>query len=89
MMTPPFFTNDVEDMLDLKRMKTDIVNDDDISAMMKKTTDLLNEKKSNVEVRIMYTCYQNLWTKFGAIISSCERWVKWRCLSTFFWISER
>ena len=60
MMTPPFFTNDVEDMLDLKRMKTDIVNDDDISAMMKKTTDLLNEKKSNVEVRIMYTCYQNL-----------------------------
>ena len=38
------FTNDVEDMLDLTRMKSDVVNEDDINAMISKTTDLLNKK---------------------------------------------
>ena len=37
-----FFTNDVEDMQDLKRMKSGVVNDEYINTMMKKTTDLLN-----------------------------------------------
>ena len=46
-----FFTNDLEDMLDMTRMKSGVVNDDDISAMMKKIDDLLNEKKSDVQVR--------------------------------------
>ena len=39
-----FFTNDVEDMLDLMRMKSGVVKDENINAMMKKTTDLLNKK---------------------------------------------
>ena len=32
-----FFTNDVEDVLDLTGMKSGVVNDEDINAMMKKT----------------------------------------------------
>ena len=39
-----FFTNDVEDMLDLTRMKEGVVNEDDINAIISKTTDLLNKK---------------------------------------------
>ena len=60
-----FFTNDVDDMLDLTRMDSAAVNYEDINAMMKKATDLLN-KKSDVQVRKMYTRYQNLWTDFWA-----------------------
>ena len=59
-----FFTNDVEEMLYLMRMKSGVANDIDISAMMKKATDLLNEKKSDVQGQKMYTHYQNLWTEF-------------------------
>ena len=65
-----FFTNDVEDMSDLTKMNPGVINDEDINAMMKKTTKLLNEK-SDVQVRKMYTRYQNLWTDFFA--KKCER----------------
>ena len=33
-----FFTNDVDDILDLTRMKSGVVNDKDINAIIKKTT---------------------------------------------------
>ena len=39
-----FFPNDVEDILDLTRMKSGVINDENINAMMKETTDLLNKK---------------------------------------------
>ena len=39
-----FFSNDVEDMLNLTRMNSGVVNDENINAMMKKTTELLNKK---------------------------------------------
>ena len=52
--------------MDLMRMKFDVVNDDGISAIMKKTNNLLNEKKSDVHIQKMYTSYQNLWTEFVA-----------------------
>ena len=45
-----FFTNDVGDMLDLTRMNSGVVNDEDINAMIKKTAELLNQKPAeNVE----------------------------------------
>ena len=40
-----FFTNDVEDMLDLTRMKSGVVNEDDINAIISKTTDLLKKNQ--------------------------------------------
>ena len=61
-----FFTNDVEDMLDLTRLNSGVVNEDDINAIISKTKDLLDKKKSESEVNKMYTRYQNLWTDFCA-----------------------
>ena len=39
-----FSTNDVEDMLDLMRMNSGVINDEDINAIMKKSTELLNKE---------------------------------------------